>query len=102
MNPSPFPKPSPLVVLHNAAESRFEITVDGFLAVADYRLEGPDVVFTHTFVPGELRGRGIAENLVRAGLAWVRAEKRAVVPACSYVAVFIQRHAEFQDLLAVR
>ncbi len=102
MNSSPFPKPSPLVVLHNAAESRFETTVDGFLAVADYRLEGANVVFTHTFVPGELRGRGIAEKLVRAGLAWARAEKRSVVPACSYVAVFIQRHTEFQDLVASR
>ncbi len=102
MSSSPFPKPSPLVVLHNSAESRFETTVDGFLAVADYRLEGTNVVFTHTFVPGELRGRGIAEKLVRAGLAWARAEKRSVVPACSYVDVFIQRHAEFQDLLASR
>lgn len=102
MSSSPFPKPSPLVVLHNAAENRFETTVDGFLAVAEYRLEGTNVVFTHTFVPGELRGRGIAENLVRAGLAWARTEKRLVVPACSYVAVFIQRHAEFRDLLAPR
>lgn len=102
MSSSPFPKPSPLVVLHNAAENRFETTVDGFLAVAEYRLEGTNVVFTHTFVPGELRGRGIAENLVRSGLAWARAEKRSVVPACSYVDVFIQRHAEFQDLLASR
>jgi predicted GNAT family acetyltransferase len=87
-------------LLHNAAENRFETTVDGFLAVADYRLEGAHVVFTHTFVPGELRGRGIAEKLVREALGWARSENRLVVPACSYVDVFIQRHAEFQGLLA--
>lgn len=102
MSTSASPNPSPIIVLHNAAEHRFETTVDGILAVADYRLDGANVVFTHTFVPGELRGRGIAEKLVRAGLAWARAEKRSVVPACSYVAVFIQRHAEFQDLLSSR
>lgn len=90
---------SEIVVRHNVAERRFEATVDGFLSVADYEREGDAVVFTHTFVPPELRGRGIAEKLVRAALEWARAEKRRVVPACSYVEAFMRRHAEFQALL---
>ena len=85
---------------HNAAESRFETTVEGFLSVLEYELSGEVVVFTHTFVPPEMRGRGLAERLVRAGLAWVAAENRRVVPACSYVEGFIRRHREFQPLLA--
>ena len=87
-------------VRHNVAESRFEVTVDGFLSVADYQLRDAAMVMTHTFVPPELRGRGIAEKLVRAALEHARAECLRVVPACSYVAAFIQRHAEFQVLLA--
>jgi hypothetical protein len=87
-------------VHHNPAECRFETTVDGFLSVAEYKLVGANVVFTHTFVPGELRGRGIAEKLVRAGLAWAQAEGRRVVPACSYVEVFMRRHAEYHALRA--
>ena len=86
-------------VVHNAAESRFETTVAGLLSVAEYELAESVVVFTHTLVPPELRGRGIAEKLVRAALAWARAERRRVVPACSYVATFIERHKEFQDLV---
>jgi predicted GNAT family acetyltransferase len=87
-------------VKHNPAESRFEAVVDGHLSVCDYDRADGRMVFTHTYVPGELRGRGIAEKLVRAALDFARQEKLAVVPACSYVAVFIERHQEFQPLLA--
>jgi len=84
---------------HNVAENRFEALVDGHLSVCDYVLEGQQMVFTHTLVPPELRGRGIAEKLVRGALAEARAQGRRVIPACSYVAKFIERHAEYQDLL---
>ena len=93
------PAPGEIAVRHNAAASRFEATVEGHLAIADYTLADGRMIFTHTFVPPELRGRGIAEKLVRAGLDFVRAEAHRVVPQCSYVAVFIRRHPEFQSLL---
>ena len=87
-------------VLHNAAAHRYELTVDGHLSVCEYELDGARMVFTHTLVPPELRGRGMAEKLVRVALAAAREQKRQVVPACSYVAKFIERHAEYQNLLA--
>jgi len=91
--------PPEIIVTHNHAASRYEALVDGHLAVADYTVSNGKIVLTHTFVPPELRGRGIAEKLVRAALDGARVEGRRVVPACSYVAVFIQRHPEYQDLL---
>lgn len=87
-------------VWNNESASRYECTVDGHVSVADYRLADGVMALTHTVVPPELRGRGIAEKLVRAALADARASNLKVAPACSYVAVFIQRHAEFQDLVA--
>ena len=92
------PKPDGVTVRHNEAESRFETTVDGYLSVADYELTNGQFVMTHTLVPPELRGRGIAEKLVRAALEHARAERLRVVPACSYVGVFLQRHPEYRDL----
>jgi predicted GNAT family acetyltransferase len=89
----------PITVQHNLQEHRFEALVDGHLSVADYTLDGERMVFTHTFVPPELRGRGLAQKLVRAGLEHARAEKRQVVPACSYVGVFIERNPEFKSLV---
>lgn len=91
--------PSEIVVQHNVGAKRFEALVDGYLSVVDYTFEGEAVVFTHTFVPPELRGRGMAEKLARAALAWAATEKRRIVPACSYVETFVRRHAEFQTLL---
>lgn len=92
--------PDIVQVQHNAAGHRYEATVDGHLSVCEYQLAGERMIFTHTFVPPALRGRGIAEQLVRPALADARAAGRKVVPACSYVAVFIQRHPEYQDLVA--
>lgn len=90
---------SPIEVRHNAAEHRFEALVDGGLSVADYTLRDGAMIMTHTFTPPELRGRGIAEKLVRAALEHARAEKLRVTPACSYVDSFIQRHPEYRDLV---
>lgn len=90
----------PIEVRHNQAKSRFEAEVDGGLSVADYVLRDGEMIMTHTYTPPELRGRGIAEKLVRAALEHARAEKLKVVPACSYVDIFIQRHPEYQPLVA--
>ena len=57
------------------------------------------MIITHTLVPPELRGRGIAEKLTRMALGDARMKRLKVVPACSYVAKFIQRHAEYRDLV---
>lgn len=85
-----------ITVRHNAAENRFESEVEGHLSVADYERRGDEIVFTHTFVPSELRGRGVAAKLVRAALEYAREQRLRVVPACSYVADYIARHPEFQ------
>jgi predicted GNAT family acetyltransferase len=93
------PAKSPVLVRHNAAEHRFEAEVDGHFSVAEYEDQDGTLVFTHTFVPPELRGRGVAEALVRAGLQFAGERRARVVPACSYVAKFIERHREYQGLL---
>ena len=88
-----------VVVRHNVAEMRFEATVEGSLAVVEYAREKNSLVLTHTFVPVHLRGRGIAEQLVRAALDYARAQKLTIIPACSYVAQFVARHPEHGDLV---
>jgi predicted GNAT family acetyltransferase len=88
-----------VMVHHNAAENRFEAEVEGQLSVADYQLRGTEMIMTHTFVPPHLRGRGIAEKLVRVALEHARSERLKVVPACSYVDAFIRRHPEYHPLL---
>ena len=43
-------------ILHHVAAHRYAVTVDGHLAVCDYRLTDGRMIFTHTLVPPELRG----------------------------------------------
>ena len=94
------PERDEISVRHNESECRFEAEVDGFMGVAEYALRDGEMTMTRTFVPPELRGRGIAEKLVRAGLEHAQAQHFRVVPACSYVEMFIKRHREFQTLVS--
>lgn len=89
-----------LSIQHNASQQRFEVTIDGVLCVCDYRIHGQVVSFTHTLVPPAVGGRGIAAALVEAALAWASAQGLKVHPACSYVATYMKRHPQFQDLMA--
>jgi uncharacterized protein len=79
-------------VVHEPERSRFLIAVDGAEAVLDYRMLTPTVVdFHRTWTPAELRGRGLAAELVATGVAWARAEGLTIIPSCSYVAAWLQR-----------
>jgi hypothetical protein len=86
-------------VRDNKARHRFEIDVDGGVAVANYRLEPGAVALTHTEVPGPLQGQGIGSRLVRAVLEKIRADGLKVVPRCSFVSAYLARHPEFNDLV---
>lgn len=79
-------------VKHNVAQSRFEVDVEGETAVADYEIEGNRMLFTHTWVPGAARGKGIAAQLVKAGLEYAREKKLEPVPLCSYVVTYMRRN----------
>ncbi len=87
-------------IRNNATASRFELDAEGATAVAYYRLADGVMTFHHTETPPHLQGRGIASKLVRGALDSARAQKFKVVPRCSFVAAYMARHPEFNDLLA--
>ncbi|NOY99859.1 MAG: N-acetyltransferase [Chloroflexi bacterium] len=88
-----------LEVQHRPEAERFEIHAGGHTAVLDYRLDGNVIMFTHTGVPPALEGQGVGSRIVRAGLEYAREQGHQVVPACSFVAAYIRRHPEYQDLV---
>lgn len=83
---------TPAAIQHNVAASRFETTIDGQRAVAEYRLEGDAIVFTHTEVPPALQGHGLASQLVASAVAYARKENKRIIPECGYVAKWLSRH----------
>jgi uncharacterized protein len=88
-----------LIVIHNPGAGRFEFQKDGHLAVLEYQLSDGKILFTHTRVPEALGGGGIGSMLARAGLDYARAQSFAVVPLCSFVAGYIQKHPEYKSLV---
>lgn len=98
--PRPHLRATDLEIRHDLERSCFECQVDGLRCVIDYRLIGSVMHIDHTEVPPALEGRGIAAALVRVALAHARENGLKINPLCSYVRVYIQRHADTQDLRA--
>jgi uncharacterized protein len=96
----PVQAPRMQIVRDNRAEQEFELTVDGHRALAAYQIEGDTIVFTHTLVPKAIEGRGVASKLIRGALDSARDRGLKVVPQCPFVAAYIKRHPDTQDLLA--
>jgi predicted GNAT family acetyltransferase len=93
------PDPHPPSVIHNTSQQHFELRVHDQLAYLSYTQDGRRVVLDHTYVPDTLRGRGLAGVLARAALEEARGRGWKVVPQCSFVATYIERHPEFEDLV---
>ena len=86
-------------VRNNENAGRFEIDIEGRLAVSNYTTRDDTIYFTHTEVPEALEGRGIGNVLARVALDYARANGLRVVPHCTFIASFIKRHPEYQDLV---
>lgn len=89
-----------LSIHHNEQSQRFETTVDGTTAYLSYQVQGDKLVYNHTIVPDAIGGRGIAGALTKHALDYARKQGKKVVPACSYVASYLQKHPEYSDLKA--
>ena len=87
-------------IQHDRVAHRFLTEPDGVACVLDYALAASVMTITHTGVPSEVGGRGIAAELTRFALDAARREGWKVVPACSYAAAWLQRHPDYADLLA--
>ena len=89
-------------VVDNREQSRFEARVDGEVAgFAAYKLRDGRIVFTHTDVDDAFGGQGVGGALARGALDQVRAAgDRTVVAMCPFIAAWIDKHPDYQDLLA--
>lgn len=79
-------------IKNNQAASRYELIVDGAMALADYRMEGTQLVITHVETPVALRGQGIAAKIMAGVVADAKARGLTIVPVCPYAAAYLKRN----------
>ena len=88
-------------ITHDAKYQQFTITLpDSDEAELAYSKPADDIInFTHTFVPENHRGQGLAEKLIKAGFAFAQENNLKVIPGCEAVSKFLQAHPEYQQFL---
>jgi uncharacterized protein len=80
---------------------RYEIELDGQPAgLLSYRLAGDVITHRHTEIDPSVGSRGLGSVLVRFALDDARARGLTVIPQCPFVADFIVRHPEYEELVA--
>ncbi|SCF35011.1 hypothetical protein GA0074696_4708 [Micromonospora purpureochromogenes] len=80
---------------------RFEARDEsGALAgVVTYQLTGNIIAYTHTEVDPQFEGRGLGSTLARAVMDDARARGRTVVPICPFLAEWLGKHPEYDDIV---
>lgn len=87
-------------VQDNRALSRFELHTQGIVAFISYTRDGKTFSLNHEEVPPEAGGKGIGTALAKGALDLLRSRGEKVIPRCPFIAAYMQRHQETQDLLA--
>ena len=93
------PEPPVSEVIDRPDKSRFELPVEGGVALAYYRLDGKRMTLTHTEVPEHLSGQGIGSRLAKGVFEAIRAGGGRAVAQCPFMAAYADRHPEYRALL---
>ncbi len=86
-------------MINNTGESRFEVPLGGALAQIQYIEKEGSIIFTHTGVPPEFGGQGIAAMMAREALEYAKEKKLKVTSLCSFIDAYLNRHPEYKELL---
>ena len=88
-------------ITDNTALHRYELRMDGQLAGhLEYRMKGNDTIdLIHTEVGRAFEGKGLASQLARHALEDARTQGRKVIATCEYIQRYLDKHAEYRDLL---
>jgi predicted GNAT family acetyltransferase len=87
-------------VVDNPELNRFELSTGAGVAISEYRLIDGILEIRHTEVPPELEGQGIGSRIARGVLDAARARGLKVRARCPFVAAYMKRHPEYDDLRA--
>lgn len=89
-----------LELVNNEAGNRFEMNVDGNIAIIEYKQYPGKMALLHTEVPPQLEGKGAATAIIEKTLAYIEKNNLKLIPLCPLVVAYIKRHREWKRLVA--
>lgn len=91
---------SSLEIKHDKNNQRFFSIVDGRESYLQYlKIDDSTLDYYKTYVPNELRGKGIAGKIVESALNYALQNNLIIIPSCSYVDTFIERHPDYNKIV---
>jgi len=89
----------PVEVIRNPETHRFEVRLGDQTAFAEYREKPGHLILPHTVVPEAFAGKGVAGALAVAAFGYAREHGLTVIPTCPFMAAWVKKHVEAQDLV---
>lgn len=87
-------------LIDNAEDKQYEFRIGEQVAKIEYiKTEDGEIYLTHTIVPVALEGQGIASKLTKKVLEDIEKQGLRVVPLCSFIIKYIQKHPEWEKLV---
>ena len=82
-------------LIHNENENKYEYHIEGQVAYITYDDQAGNMHLTHTVVPKELGGQGIAKKLLIDVLEEIKKDGKKAVAECSYVVAFEEKNPDY-------
>jgi len=87
-------------LIHNADENKYEYHIDGHIAYITYDDQNGNMHLTHTIVPKELAGKGLARTLLEDVLQEIKKADKKAVAKCSYIVKYQEKNPDASNLFA--
>lgn len=86
--------------LNNKEKNQYELHVGEYFSLAMYKINKEGVVYmTHTETPFELKGQGVATELIEKSLQDIKEQGRKVYPLCPFVIAYIRKNPEWKEIV---
>jgi predicted GNAT family acetyltransferase len=87
-------------LIHNENECKYEYHIDGHCVYITYEDKEGKMHLTHTIVPEELAGKGLARTLLEDVLEEIKKAGKKAVAECSYIVKYQEKNPDKRDLFA--
>ncbi|CAA6811738.1 MAG: GNAT family N-acetyltransferase [uncultured Sulfurovum sp.] len=88
-------------LIHNQDECKYEYHIDGHIAYITYDDQDGNMHLTHTIVPKELAGKGLARTLLEDVLQEIQKADKKAVAKCSYIVKYQEKNPDASHLFAI-